>query len=43
MPLFVSGEIFAVKKGLGDNWNLGRSTFMYNFAGLAAGKADLIR
>lgn len=43
MPLFQSGEIFAVKKGVGDNWNLGRSTFMYNFTGLATGKPDLVR
>lgn len=44
IPLFVSGEIYAAKTSVaGEKWNLGRSTFMYNFAGLAAGKPDLVR
>lgn len=44
IPLFVSGEVFATRKGFGgEQWNLGRATFNYNFVGLATGKPNVAR
>lgn len=44
LPLFFGGEMDALKKGIGgDKWDLGKSTFNYNLAGLASGKPEIAR